>query len=106
MAYIPLSHESKLKGKAAIDGVGSRFGKSGGSLIHQGLLVVFSTLSASAPYVATILLGVIFFWIGATRALGRQFNKLVAQEDPESDLVDAHEAPVVKEGTALLRSNA
>ena len=27
MAFIPLDHESKLKGKAAIDGVGSRFGK-------------------------------------------------------------------------------
>ena len=32
MAFIPLGHESKLKGKAAIDGVGSRIGKSGGSL--------------------------------------------------------------------------
>src|SRR5260221_14387684 len=43
MAYIPLSHESKLKGKTAIDGVGARFGKSGGSLIHQGLLMIFAT---------------------------------------------------------------
>src|SRR5262249_29716117 len=37
MAYIPLSIVSMLKGKAAIDGVGSRLGKSGGSVIHQGL---------------------------------------------------------------------
>lgn len=78
MAYIPLSHECKLKGKAAIDGVGSRFGKSGGSLIHQGLLVIFSTLTASAPYVAGILMVAIFFWIIAARSLGRQFNELVA----------------------------
>lgn len=96
MAYIPLSHESKLKGKAAIDGVGSRFGKSGGSLIHQGLLVVFSTLAASAPYVAAILMGVIFFWIGAARSLGKQFGELVASTNPNSDLaahIKASEEP-------------
>lgn len=84
MAYIPLSHECKLKGKAAIDGVGSRFGKSGGSVIHQGLLMVFSTLSASAPYVAVILLLVIVFWIAATRVLGKQFSDLVASQQGES----------------------
>lgn len=77
MAFIPLDHESKLKGKAAIDGVGSRFGKSGGSFIHQGLLMVFGSLSASAPYVGTILMGVVAFWIVAVRSLGRQFSKLV-----------------------------
>lgn len=89
MAYIPLSHESKLKGKAAIDGVGSRFGKSGGSLIHQGLLMIFSTLNATAPYVAGFLLVVICFWMTATRSLGRKFNDLVATQSPASDLAKA-----------------
>jgi ATP:ADP antiporter, AAA family len=81
MAFIPLSHECKLKGKAAIDGVGSRMGKSGGSLIHTGLLMIFGSLSASAPYVAIILMAVIGFWIVATRSLGRQFNTLSHSED-------------------------
>lgn len=80
MAYIPLSHECKLKGKAAIDGVGSRLGKSGGSLIHQGLLMVFVTLSASAPYVAAILMIAIFLWILAVKALGVQFNELTDEQ--------------------------
>jgi ATP:ADP antiporter, AAA family len=80
MAFIPLDHESKLKGKAAIDGVGSRLGKSGGSLIHQGLLMFFATLSASAPYVGVILLCVIAFWIASARSLGRKFNDLVASQ--------------------------
>jgi len=88
MAYIPLSHESKLKGKAAIDGVGSRFGKSGGSLIHQGLLMIFSTLSATAPYVAGFLLVVIVFWIIAARSLGKQFSALVASQHPENELIE------------------
>lgn len=76
MAFIPLSTEDKLKGKAAIDGVGSRLGKSGGSFIHQVLLVIFTTISASAHIVAGILALAIFFWIGAVLSLGKQFNSL------------------------------
>lgn len=88
MAFIPLEHEVKLKGKAAIDGVGSRLGKSGSSMIHTGLLMIFYRLSDSSPYVAAISLIVIIGWIVASKSLGRQFNDLVrpvkAQEE-ESD---------------------
>lgn len=80
MAFIPLDHECKLKGKAAIDGVGSRLGKSGGSMIHTGLLMVFASLSASAPYVAVIIVGVIAAWIAAAGSLGRQFNALTEEK--------------------------
>lgn len=87
MAFIPLSVEGKLKGKAAIDGVGSRLGKSGGSLIHQGLLLVFSTISASAHIVAAILFGVIIFWLAAVVSLGKQFKQMTtpsAEPEPET----------------------
>lgn len=83
MAFIPLGHESKLKGKAAIDGVGSRLGKSGGSLIHQSLLIFFATVSSSAPYVATILFIVISGWIMAVRSLGKQFASIVGEQERE-----------------------
>lgn len=96
MAFIPLSHESKLKGKAAIDGVGSRLGKSGGSLIHQGLLMVFTTLTVSAPYVGAILMGVVVFWIIAARSLGHQFNDLAKKAKKEGD-VPAEKLTVVVE---------
>lgn len=76
MAFVPLSNESKQKGKAAIDGVGSRLGKSGGSMIHQGLLIFFGTVSASTPVVAAILLMTIGTWLFATKSLGSQFNEL------------------------------
>lgn len=104
MAYIPLDHESKLKGKAAIDGVGSRFGKSGGSLIHQGLLMGFSTLTVSAPYVGSILLLVIVFWIFATRRLGKKFNELVATQHVDGELRDQPTKPEgeAPEGTQLV----
>ena len=80
MSFIPLDHESKLMGKAVIDGVGSRFGKSGGFLIHQGLLIIFGSLGMIAPYVAAILLVVIALWISATRSLGKEFNALIASK--------------------------
>lgn len=78
MAYVPLSSECKLKGKAMIDGVASRLGKSGGSFIHQSLLLTFSTITASAPYVAGFLLSAIIIWMAANRVLGRQFTELTA----------------------------
>ena len=81
MSFIPLTPECKLKGKAAIDGVGSRLGKSGGSVVHQFLLMTFGTLSLSTPYVAGFLLVVVFAWIGATRALGKQFNQLTEEHE-------------------------
>lgn len=102
MTFIPLDHESKLKGKAAIDGVGSRLGKSGGSVIHQGLLMMLGTVSLSAPYVAVILMIVIGGWIIATRSLGRQFAAIIgkkgredigeAQGDVEVELKDGNNA--------------
>lgn len=96
MAYIPLDHESKLKGKAAIDGVGSRLGKSGGSLIHTSLLMVFETLPRSSPFIAGILGTMIVFWIGATKSLGRKFNALVAQQAQDSSVVEEFEPASAK----------
>ena len=83
MAFIPLASESKIRGKAAIDGVGSRLGKSGGSLFHQVLLMFCGSLLASAPYVALFLLIVCGFWIVSVRRLGVEFDALAAQE-PET----------------------
>jgi ATP:ADP antiporter, AAA family len=81
LSFVPLSQECKLKGKAAIDGVGSRLGKSGGSLIHQGLLIFFGTVSLSTPYVGIILLFVITGWMWAVRSLGRKFTELTTRQE-------------------------
>jgi AAA family ATP:ADP antiporter len=85
LAFIPLSKECKLKGKAAIDGVGSRIGKSGGSVIHQSLLMCFGTVALSTPYVAFLLLFVIGGWMVAVRALGKRFNALVTHQETIKD---------------------
>ncbi|MDP1608217.1 MAG: Npt1/Npt2 family nucleotide transporter [Chlamydiales bacterium] len=76
IAFIPLNEESKLKGKAAIDGIGSRLGKSGGSVIHQVLLIFCSTVAASTPYVAAVFLGIVTIWLLAVVSLGKKFDRL------------------------------
>jgi AAA family ATP:ADP antiporter len=78
MAFIPLSAECKIKGKAAIDGVCNRLGKSGGSVIYQTLLIAFSSISASAPYVAGFLLVIISVWTAGVSLLGKKFAAMTA----------------------------
>jgi AAA family ATP:ADP antiporter len=84
MAYIPLDQESKVKGKAAIDVVGARLGKSGGSLVQQGLIIACGSLGAITPYVAGILFLIIFAWIYSANALSKQFQKLNAEKEEQA----------------------
>jgi len=94
IAFIPLDRESKLKGKAVIDGVGSRLGKSGGSLIYQGLLLTFTTIAASAHIAAGILFGVIGIWGFAVIGLGKRFRSLThaKEEVPATPLPSEQKA--------------
>lgn len=73
MAYIPLDQESKVKGKAAIDVVGARLGKSGGALVQQFLFVVCGSMGAALPYLAGLLLIIIGAWIFGAKALNKLF---------------------------------
>lgn len=73
MAYIPLDEDSKVKGKAAIDVLGSRIGKSGGSLIQQGLVLVFGNILNASPVVAVIYYFVLFAWLSAANTLNGLF---------------------------------
>ncbi len=80
MTYIPLDQESKVKGKAAIDVVGARLGKSGGSFIQQGLLLAFSTIAAITPYVAVAMVFFIIAWMFAVKSLNKQFLALTSEK--------------------------
>ena len=80
MAYIPLDQESKVKGKAAIDVVGARLGKAGGSLIQQALIGIYHSLRAAPGPIAVLLFLVIGVWMWAATGLGRMFNKLALEK--------------------------
>ncbi len=84
MAYIPLDQESKVKGKAAIDVVGARLGKSGGSLVQQGLIIACGSLGAITPYVAGILFLIIFAWLYSANSLSSKFQKLNAEKEEQA----------------------
>ena len=82
MAYIPLDEESKVKGKAAIEVLGSRIGKSGGSLIQQGLVLVFGNIINAAPVLAVLYYSVLAWWaLSATRLSILFYARTATQED-------------------------
>lgn len=78
LAFLPLSAESKLKGKAAIDGLGSGLGKSGSSLTYQCLIIVCGSIALSTPYIAGVLFVVLIAWMVSVFTLGKQFNQLAS----------------------------
>jgi AAA family ATP:ADP antiporter len=76
MAYIPLDEEEKVKGKAAIDVVGSRLGKSGSSWIQVGLIDLLGTNSVLniTQFLLPIILVTVIFWSYSVKQLSKMFQ--------------------------------
>ncbi len=85
MSYIPLDQELKVKGKAAVDVVGSRLGKAGGGLIAGGLLMATaaSDILTVAPILAVFVTAMIVIWMYAVGGLSKLYNGLIAAQEPD-----------------------
>lgn len=84
IAFIPLSKEEQRKGKAVVDGIASRFGKSGGSAI---LIFLFSLdLVSIVPYAAGIYLVVISLWLVAVKGLGKMVKQSIDGQAPVTEV--------------------
>jgi AAA family ATP:ADP antiporter len=93
MSYIPLDDDLKSKGKAAVDVVGGRLGKSGGALIQFVLIQSVQFFANPAPGEAfkmiTPVLMVIFLvitgiWILDVYLLNRDYNKALLKREEEA----------------------
>ncbi len=70
IAFIPLESQTKAQGKAAVDGLGSRMGRSAAALLHQGLFLAFASIGGGVPILAGVMVAVIICWVAATKTVG------------------------------------
>ena len=71
ITFIPLSIEQQRNSKAVIDGIVSRVGKSGSSIILQGFIIFgVGELISVTPIIAILIIITIIAWIYATNKMG------------------------------------
>ena len=63
-----------VKGKAAIDVLVVKLGKSGGSLTLQSIIIFLGSILAAAPYIAIFLILIVGLWIKTVNVINRNIN--------------------------------
>jgi AAA family ATP:ADP antiporter len=82
MAYIPLDDELKSNGKAAVDVVGGRFGKSGGAAIASTFFWVTDLpFDQAIPFFSAIFFLVVLLWIYSVNSLSGEYAKKIAESN-------------------------
>lgn len=83
MTYIPLSLELRTKGKAAVEVIGLKVGKSLGafSQVAMFMLIPMATFDSVTGYLMIIFVIIIFLWIWNIKALNKEYLKLKGEEE-------------------------
>lgn len=76
MLYIPLDSELKTKGKAAVDIVSSKLGKSSSSLVQSALFTIFpyATYDSIAFILMVLFIAICLLWIATIKKIYHQYN--------------------------------
>lgn len=79
MSYIPLSLELRTKGKAAVEVIGLKLGKSLGAFIQSSMFILMplASFDSVAQYLMIFFTIVVVVWIWNVRALNKEYLKLV-----------------------------
>jgi AAA family ATP:ADP antiporter len=79
MLYIPLDPELRTKGKAAVDVISPKIGKSASGIVQSITFTIFpmATYSSIAPILMLIFMVVGVFWIQAVSRIYQEYQKLV-----------------------------
>jgi ATP/ADP translocase len=78
MAYIPLSSELRIKGKAAVEVIGTKFGKSLGAFIQSIIFIIVptATFDSIVIYLLIIFIIIVILWFWNIIQLNREYMKL------------------------------
>ena len=79
MLYIPLDKELRTKGKAAVDVVSSKFGKSSSGLLQSVIFTVIptATFTSISPILMVMFTIICILWIYAIRKIYFEYQKIV-----------------------------
>ncbi len=82
IAYIPLKHDLKVKGKAMIDVFGSKFSKATSGYIQALLLTIMpsSTQISISYYLGYIVIFCMLIWIISINSLSVEYEKIANKE--------------------------
>ncbi len=79
MLYIPLDQESKTKGKAAVDVISAKIGKSSSGLLQSVIFTIMptATFTSISPILMVVFISVCGLWIYAVRKIYFEYQKIV-----------------------------
>ncbi len=82
MAYIPLSLELRTKGKAAVEVIGLKFGKSLGAFSQSFMFILLPSASfdSISIYLLFIFMVIIVLWLWNLKALNKEYIKIKGDE--------------------------